>query len=70
MINYVIRRLCLMLPTLVGITFLVFMMIALSPGGIGAALKAQGGAMQSQSGVAVQQAYLEDRYGLSDPVVV
>lgn len=67
MINYVIRRLCLMFPTLIGITFLIFMMIALSPGGIGAALKAQGGAMQSQSGVAVQQAYLEDRYGLSDP---
>lgn len=70
MLTYVIRRLLLMIPTIVGITFLIFMIIALSPGGIGAALKAQGGAMQSQSGVAVQQAYLEDRYGLSDPVPI
>ncbi len=70
MLNYVLRRLCLMFPTLIGITFLIFMMIAMSPGGIGAALKVQGGNMQSQSGVAVQQAYLEDRYGLNDPVVV
>ena len=37
---------------------------------LGAALKVQGGAMQSQSGVALQRAYLEDRYGLNDPVVM
>lgn len=58
-----------MIPTLIGITFLVFMLVALAPGGIGAALKAQGGNLQSQSGVAVQQAYLDDRYGLDAPVL-
>jgi microcin C transport system permease protein len=68
--TYVARRLLLMIPTLIGITFLVFMIVALSPGGIGAALKVQGGNLQSQSNVAVLQAYLEDRYGLDDPVIV
>lgn len=70
MATYLVRRVLLMIPTLIGITFLVFMLVALAPGGIGAALKAQGGQMQSQASVALLQAYLEDRYGLDDPVVV
>jgi ABC-type dipeptide/oligopeptide/nickel transport system permease component len=68
--TYIARRLLLMIPTLIGITFLVFMMVALAPGGIGAGLKVEAGAMQSQKGAAMQRAYLEDRYGLDDPVVV
>jgi ABC-type dipeptide/oligopeptide/nickel transport system permease component len=70
MLNYIARRLFLMIPTLLGITFLIFMMVATAGGGIGAAVRAAGGNLQSQSGVAVQQAYLEDRYGLDDPVVM
>lgn len=70
MTTYILRRLLLMIPTLVGITFLLFMLVALSPGGVGASLKASGGVMQSSSGIAVQQAYLEDRYGLDQPVIV
>jgi ABC-type dipeptide/oligopeptide/nickel transport system permease component len=70
MLSYITRRLLLMIPTLIGITFLVFMLVASAGGGIGAALRAQGGALQSQSGVAVQQAYLEDRYGLDAPIIV
>src|ERR1044071_9910049 len=62
--TYIARRLLLMIPTLVGITFLVFMLVALAPGGIGAGLKMEAGAMQSQKNAAVQRAYLEDRYGL------
>ncbi|MBL9031010.1 MAG: ABC transporter permease [Phycisphaerae bacterium] len=58
-----------MLPTLVGITFLVFMLVALSPGGIGAGLRFAGGQMEA-SKRAQQEAYLEDRYGLDDPAVV
>lgn len=65
MATYIIRRLLLMIPTLIGITFLVFMLIALSPGGIGAALKSSGGQMEATSR-AVQEAYLDDRYGLKD----
>ncbi len=69
--TYILRRLILMVPTLIGITFLVFMLVALSPGGVGASLRAAGGSMQSDSGTAdIQQAYLEDRYGLDDPVVM
>lgn len=71
MINYIIRRVLLMFPTLIGITFLVFLLLAASPGGIGAGLlMAGGGAMQSQSGIAIQKAKLEDRYGLNETVVV
>jgi len=69
MVNYIVRRLLLMIPTLVGITFLVFMLITISSGGIGAALRASGGQMDSTSR-ALQEAYLEDRYGLDDPTLV
>ncbi len=66
---YILRRLLLMIPTLFGITFLVFMLIALSPGGIGAGLQAGSGQMDSSSR-ALKEAYLEDRYGLNDPAPV
>jgi peptide/nickel transport system permease protein len=68
--TYIIRRLLLMIPTLIGISFLLFMLIALSPGGVGAALRVAGGGATEATNRAVQEAYLEDRYGLDDPVVV
>ncbi len=71
MVSYITRRLLLMIPTLLGITFVVFMLLAASPGGIGAGLLlAGGGQMQSQSSIAIQKAKLEDRYGLNEPAVV
>ena len=70
MTNYIIRRLLLMVPTILGITFLVFMLVALSPGGIGAGLRVSGGGQMDATGAALQQAYLNDRYGLDDPPVV
>ncbi len=70
MLTYIIRRVLLMIPTLLGITFLVFMLVALAPGGIGAALKASGGMLQPGSSRAAQEAYLEDRYGLDAPAPV
>ncbi len=70
MVTYLTRRLLLMIPTIIGITFLVFSLIALSPGGIGAGLMVTGGQMSDASKVAQMQAYLEDRYGLNDPVPV
>ena len=69
MTAYIVRRLLLMIPTLIGITFLVFMLIAMSPGGIGAAIRQSGGGESATSRV-LQEAYLEDRYGLDDPVLV
>jgi len=70
MATYLARRLLFMLPTLLGITLMVFMLLALAPGGIGAGLQVQGGQMSDTSKVAQMQAYLEDRYGLNDPVIV
>ncbi|GAB4514766.1 MAG: hypothetical protein Tsb0013_19170 [Phycisphaerales bacterium] len=70
MTTYIIRRLLLMIPTLIGITFLVFMLVALSPGGIGATLTFSGGGGEAGQNRAIQEAYLEDRYGLNDPPVV
>lgn len=66
---YILRRLLFMIPTLIGITFLVFMLIALSPGGIGAAMTAGDGQMEETSR-AIKEAYLEDRYGLDAPAPV
>lgn len=69
MATYILRRLLLMIPTLIGITLLVFLIIAYSPGGIGASLKASGGQMEATS-AAVREAYLEDRYGLDDSPII
>ncbi|MFM9171096.1 MAG: ABC transporter permease [Phycisphaerales bacterium] len=70
MLSYLLRRLAFMVPTILGITFMVFMLLALAPGGIGAGLAVSGGQVSDTSKVAQMQAYLEDRYGLNDPVVV
>ena len=70
MLGYIVRRLLLMIPTLLGITFLVFMLLAMAPGGIGAALRAAGGSVDADSKASLQLLYIEDRYGLDDPAVV
>lgn len=68
MINYIIRRLLLMVPTLLGITAVVFFVMAMSPGGIGGAeLDAQG---QMTSGEREVREYYEQRYGLDKPAWV
>ena len=38
MFSYVIRRILLMIPTLLGVSIVTFAIIALSPGGLGGAL--------------------------------
>ncbi|MEO1130039.1 MAG: hypothetical protein AAFX05_10105, partial [Planctomycetota bacterium] len=70
MTGYIIRRLVFMIPTLIGITFLLFLLVAMAPGGIGAALAFAGGGLESGQNRAIQEAYLEDRYGLKDPILV
>ncbi len=69
MTTYIVRRLLLAVPTLIGISFLVFMLVALSPGGVGAAVRQTEGLVEPTQRV-LQQAYLEDRYGLDESVVV
>src|SRR5687768_9593107 len=69
MLSYIVRRVLLMIPTLLGITLLVFLVMALSPGGItGTLLSAQG----TMDPVArrLRQEYLERRYGLDRPLMV
>ncbi|MEZ5560058.1 MAG: ABC transporter permease [Pseudomonadales bacterium] len=67
MVNYVIRRLLLMVPTLLGITVLVFSVMAMAPGGIGANLLTRGGDMRPEERQAMME-YLNRRYGLDQPM--
>src|SRR5580765_5004768 len=68
MISYLIRRLLLVIPTLIGMTMLVFFDMALSPGGAGADMgKAEG--MRPEERRALQK-YLNERYGLDKPLFV
>ena len=69
MIAYIVRRLLLMLPTALGITALVFAVMALAPGGVGASIMGLGGDMRPEERKAMQD-YLNERYGLDDPMIV
>lgn len=69
MLNYVIRRLLLMIPTLIGITALVFFVVASSPGGVGANLITAEFGMRPEERAAMRK-YYNDRYGLDKPLYV
>lgn len=70
MLTYILRRLLLMIPTLLGITALVFFVMAMSPGGIGgAALAAAGGNVRGAEAARIR-AYYEKRYHINSPLIV
>jgi ABC-type dipeptide/oligopeptide/nickel transport system permease component len=69
MLTYIIRRFLLMFPTLLGITALVFFVMAYSPGGIGGPLLDKSGNLKSQEAQYVRQ-YYEKRYGIDKPKMV
>ena len=69
MLNYVIRRSLLILPTLLGITILVFSVMAMAPGGVGASLLSRAGDMRPEERAALE-AYVNERYGLDKPLPV
>ena len=69
MLTYLIRRLLLMIPTLLGITVLVFTVMAASPGGITAQTLAHGMDMKPAERKALEE-YYNKRYGLNDPAPV
>ncbi len=69
MLSYVIRRLLLMIPTLVGITMLVFFVMNLTPGGVAGAMISASGAMRPAEREA-REAYLNKRFGLDRPAAV
>ncbi len=63
MLTYVIRRLLLIIPTLLGMTAVVFTVMANAPGGIGGTLLSRTGEMRPDERRA-REAYLNERYGL------
>lgn len=66
MLTYIIRRLLLMIPTLIGVTMVVFFIMAYAPGGFQSALD------DGTQGVGVEarrlKQELKNRYGLDQPV--
>jgi ABC-type dipeptide/oligopeptide/nickel transport system permease component len=69
MFTYVVQRLLLMFPTLLGITMLVFFVMAFSPGGIGGPLLDRTGNMKSSDAARVRE-YYNKRYGIDKPKIV
>lgn len=69
MLTYLLRRLLLMIPTLLGITIVTFAVMVLSPGGISAQSLIEGASMKPQEKAALE-AYYNKRYGLDKPVPV
>ena len=66
MLTYLLRRLLLMIPTLLGITIVVFAVMALAPGGI-TAQSLVGGANMKPAEKQALTAYYNKRYGLDQP---
>src|SRR4051812_48604280 len=48
MLNYILRRLLLMIPTFIGITLMLFVIVRFAPGLTGGGAFAEGGARNSQ----------------------
>ncbi len=69
MLTYLLRRVLLMIPTLLGITILVFSVMAMSPGGISAQTLIGGMDMKPQEKKALLD-YYNKRYGLDQPAPV
>jgi len=69
MTSYIIRRLLLMIPTLLGISLVVFFTMALAPGGVSAALDFEGGGqdLRPEERQALRD-YYNKQYGLDDPL--
>ncbi|MCU7808692.1 MAG: ABC transporter permease [Candidatus Thiodiazotropha sp. (ex Semelilucina semeliformis)] len=66
MLTYLLRRLLLMFPTLLGITLVVFVVMAASPGGISAESLVEGQNLDPEAKKEII-AYYNQRYGLNDP---
>ena len=66
MLIYLLRRLLLMIPTLFGITLVVFTIMAMSPGGLTGAMLVGGADLKPEQKQAKID-YYNKRYGLDDP---
>ena len=63
---YILRRLLLMIPTLIGITLVVFTVMAAAPGGISAQSLVEGQNLEPEVKKAMEE-YYNRRYGLDQP---
>ena len=70
MFTYIVQRVLLMFPTLLGITMLVFFVMAFSPGGIGGPLMERRGAGMSSVDAARVREYYNKRHGIDKPKLV
>lgn len=66
MLTYILRRLLLMIPTLLGITIVVFVVMASAPGGISALTLVEGQNLEPQAQKALEE-YYNRLYGLDQP---
>jgi ABC-type dipeptide/oligopeptide/nickel transport system permease component len=69
MLSYFLRRLALFVPTLIGATAVIFLLMAMAPISIVDALLPPGGELQPGQR-AVREAYIRERYGLDAPPAV
>lgn len=69
MLTYIVRRILLLFPTLIGMTAVVFFVMALSPGGVGGRLLGEMGELDTDQAQALVE-YYNRRYGLDQPKVV
>ncbi len=67
--TYILRRLLLIIPTLLGITLVTFCVMAFSPGGMTAILANRSGGLDPRARAAIH-AYYEKKYGLDRPLPV
>ena len=66
MLNYIVHRLILLIPTLLGVTAVVFFVMAYSPGGVVGPLLNLEGEVDSHAARALRDYYTK-RYGLDQP---
>ena len=69
MITYLVRRVLLMVPTLIGITLVVFVVMAASPGGISAQNLVEGQNLEPAAKKALED-YYNRLYGLDQPAPI
>src|SRR5579872_1563659 len=67
--SYIVRRLLLMIPTLLGITLVTFGVMVCSPGGLRSMLVNREGGLDPRQRAAIQKFY-EKKYGLDKPIPV
>lgn len=69
MLTYLLRRLLLIIPTLIGMTAIIFTVMANAPGGIEATVMPRDAELKPEERRAVQN-YINKRYGLDKPMVL